>query len=75
MADSILEWSLKTRYNTMCCDILCYKFKKIDKFQLCLKTAASLFPFSFITYLILNFFKFWHNISKTEAGLLNQGLY
>jgi hypothetical protein len=27
--------------------------KKVDKFQLCLKTAASLFPFSFATFLII----------------------
>jgi len=44
MADPILESSLKTRLNTMCCDIFCCKIKKVDKFQLCLKTAASLFP-------------------------------
>jgi hypothetical protein len=28
--------------------------KKVDKFELCLKTAASLFPFSCMTFLIEN---------------------
>jgi hypothetical protein len=27
--------------------------KKVEKFQLCLKTAASLFPFSFVIFLII----------------------
>ncbi len=42
MADPIL--------NTMCCDIFLLLNKKVEKFQLCLKTAASLFPFSCVTF-------------------------
>ncbi len=54
MADPILEYSLKTRLNTMCCDIFCRYILKVDNFQLCLKAAASLFPFSCMTFLIEN---------------------
>ncbi len=49
MADPILESLLKTRLNTMCCNIF-LRIKKVEKFQLCLKTAASLFPFSCVTF-------------------------
>ncbi len=50
MADPILESLLKTRLNTMCCDIFLLLNKKVEKFQLCLKTAASVFPFSCVTF-------------------------
>ncbi len=50
MADPILESSLKTRLNTMCCNIFLLLNKKVEKFQLCLKTAASLFPLSCLTF-------------------------
>jgi hypothetical protein len=52
MADPILESLLKARLNTMCCDIFLLLNKKVEKFQLCLKTAASLFAFSCMTFLI-----------------------
>ncbi len=52
MADPILESFSKTRLNTMCCDIFLSLNKTVEKFQLCLKTAASLFPFSCVTFLI-----------------------
>ncbi len=52
MTDPILESSLKTRLNIIYCDIFCCKIKKVDKNQLHLKTAASLFPFSCVTFLI-----------------------
>ncbi len=51
MADPIFESSLKTKLNTIYCDIFQLQNKKIDKFQLCLKTVASLFPLSFMTFL------------------------
>jgi hypothetical protein len=50
MADPILESLLRTILNTMCRDIFLLLAKKVDKFQLCLKTAASLFPFSCVTF-------------------------
>ncbi len=51
MADPILESSLKT--DQIICAVTFFALnKKIDKFQLCLKTAASLFLFSFVTFLI-----------------------
>jgi hypothetical protein len=52
MADPILESSLKTTLNIIYCDIFYCKIKKVDKNQLRLKTAASLFPFSCVTFLI-----------------------
>ncbi len=36
----------------MCCGIFLLLNKKVYKFQLRLKTAVSLFPFSFVTFLI-----------------------
>jgi hypothetical protein len=51
MADPIFESSLKTGLNTMDCDVFLSN-KKVDKSQLCLKTAANLFPFSCVTFLI-----------------------
>jgi hypothetical protein len=54
MADPILESSLKTTLNTVCFDIFFVAKKCVDKFQLCLKTAASLFPFSCMTFLIIS---------------------
>ncbi len=51
MADPILESSLKTRTNTIYCDIFCYKIKKLTNSGVP-KTAASLFPFSCVTFLI-----------------------
>jgi hypothetical protein len=53
MADPILESSLKTRLNTMRSDIFLLLNKKVDIFQLCLKTAASLFISSSVTFLIV----------------------
>ncbi len=38
--------------------------KKVDKFQLCLKAAASLFPFSCMTFLIYNS---WPKLKQTLA--------
>ncbi len=40
MADPILKSSLKTKLNTMCCDIFALLILKVDNFQLCLKTAT-----------------------------------
>jgi hypothetical protein len=52
MADPILESSLKT--DQIICAVTFFALnKKVDKFQLCLKTAES-FPFSFVTFLIKN---------------------
>jgi hypothetical protein len=34
--------------------IFCCSIKIFDKFHLCLKTAAGMFPFSCMTFLILN---------------------
>jgi hypothetical protein len=52
MAGPILESSLKTTLNTMCCNIFLLLHKKVGKFQPCLKTVTSLFPFGFVTFLI-----------------------
>ncbi len=52
MADPILESSLKIRLHTDYWDVFWCEIKKIDKFQLRLKTDASLFPFSYVTFLI-----------------------
>jgi hypothetical protein len=57
IADPILESSLKTRLNIMCCDISLQLNKKVDKFQLCLIRAASLFLFSCVTYIIADALK------------------
>ncbi len=54
MADPIFEPSLKTRLNTIDCNIF-LQIKEVGKVQLCLKTAASLFPFSRVTFLIKPF--------------------
>ncbi len=48
MTDPILESSLKTRLNVLFILTFLLQNKKVDKFQLCIKTAASLFPFSCI---------------------------
>ncbi len=53
MADPILESSLKTWLNTIYCNIFCCQIKKVGKFQLWLKTGASLFPFSCVTIFII----------------------
>jgi hypothetical protein len=58
MADPILESSLKTYY-------VLWNFlllnETVDKFQRCFDTAASLFPFSCMTFLIGTYYtkKFW----------------
>ncbi len=52
MADPNLESSLKTRLNIHYRDIFLPPNKKVVKFQPCLKTAASLFPVSHVTFLI-----------------------
>ncbi len=52
MADYTSESLFKTRLNTIYLDIFASEFKKVDKFYLCLKAAASLFPFSCVTFLI-----------------------
>ncbi len=52
MADPNLESSLKARLDTICCGIFSLLNKKVDKFWLWLDTAASLFPFGFMTFLI-----------------------
>jgi hypothetical protein len=51
MAQSILELLLKAGLKTTYCVFLLLS-KKVYKFQLCLKTGASLFPFSSLTFLI-----------------------
>ncbi len=51
MTDPILESSFKAE-NTIDRYIFLLLSKKVDKFQLCLKRAASLFPFSCMTFLI-----------------------
>ena len=51
MADPILEFSLKTGFKTVLYHFLMLN-KSVDKFQLCHKIAAGLFPFSSITFLI-----------------------
>jgi hypothetical protein len=44
MEDPNLEFSLKTRFNTNYCDIFLQLHKNVDKFWLCLKIDASIFP-------------------------------
>jgi hypothetical protein len=44
MADPILKSSIKTRLNTIYCDIFSFKIKKADKFQVCLKQLQVCFP-------------------------------
>ncbi len=58
MADPILESSLKSELNTIYSNVFLLSNKKVDKFQLCLKTAASLFPFSCLTFLIKSNYEF-----------------
>jgi len=50
MADYILESSLNSRLNTIHCDMFCCRMKTVDKFQVRLKTAASVFPFSCVAF-------------------------
>jgi hypothetical protein len=45
--------------------------KKVEKFQLCLKTAASLFSFSCVTFLI-SFIHFSDNKSIFPVGFASQ---
>ncbi len=53
MADPILESLSKTIIKKILCAVtFLFQNKKVEKFQLCLKTAASLFPFSCVTFLI-----------------------
>ncbi len=42
----------KNKLNTFYCKLFLLLNKKVDKLKLCLKTAASLFPFSLMTFLI-----------------------
>jgi len=53
MADPILESSFKNQIKILFI-VTCFSplNKKVEKFQPCLKTAASLFPFSWLTFLI-----------------------
>jgi hypothetical protein len=51
MANPILESSLNIILNTNVVTFL-VRNKKVDKFQLCLKTVASLFPLKWVTFLI-----------------------
>jgi hypothetical protein len=67
MADPILELSVEARLNTI---YLLWHFflllnKKLTFFQLCLKTAASLFPFVCATFLIVTSYK---NLGRTDSG-------
>ncbi len=75
MADPILESSLKTTFNSICRDIFLLINKKVDKFQLCLKMALSLFPMSFVTFLIAQELKIpnlcvFECVSATIAALM-----
>ncbi len=66
MADPILESSLKTGLNAIDCDIF-------DKFQVCIKTAASLFPFSCEKFLISKICKTYPGafVIKLFAAVIN----
>ncbi len=52
MEDHILETLLKAKLDKIHCNIFLLPNKNVGKFQLCLKTAASLFPYSCVTFLI-----------------------
>ncbi len=54
MADPILESLSKNQIKYYVLGHFLSLNKKVEKFQLCLKTAASLFPFSCVTFLISN---------------------
>ncbi len=56
--------------------LLCHFFAPVDTFQLCLKTAASLLPFSCMTFLIKEVFN--HKESKqnkTWSSLVASSAY